>query len=282
MATIQAPNSPSKLVQDTIAHIRQVGNKEANKARCTKSFLRDDVQQENAPSFSDGNTKNKCSSEMTLDKMSCQGAPSHSSEMTYSKKMPPPSVMERQRTNAHPLEWTLGMGNDNNRINQIEENNFINTVELGYNGTHKGVVHSPVISKCLTGHRCQTFHAMDTKHMHISDGRAVFQIEHLLNSQKNPATVEILISQPHYQTVFSQGFNETCTPNDTVPCAANLTCEANVCICDQGLIWSGSNCESLVGENCAADTQCVNTSVCDTTCKCPEKTYTMDNKTCVE
>ncbi|GFO20148.1 hypothetical protein PoB_004665300 [Plakobranchus ocellatus] len=26
----------------------------------------------------------------------------------------------------------------------------------------------------VTGQRCQTFHAMDTKHMHISDSRAIF------------------------------------------------------------------------------------------------------------
>ncbi|GFN83818.1 hypothetical protein PoB_001032400 [Plakobranchus ocellatus] len=32
MATIQAPNSPSEPVQDTNAHIRQEGNKGANKA----------------------------------------------------------------------------------------------------------------------------------------------------------------------------------------------------------------------------------------------------------
>ncbi|GFN81275.1 tyrosine recombinase [Plakobranchus ocellatus] len=46
----------------------------------------------------------------------------------------------------------------------------------------------------VTGQRCQTFHVMDIKHMHISDGRAIFHIEPLLkaNSPKNPLTVVIL------------------------------------------------------------------------------------------
>ncbi|GFO07303.1 tyrosine recombinase xerc [Plakobranchus ocellatus] len=44
--------------------------------------------------------------------------------------------------------------------------------------------------KCndIIGHRCQTFHAMDIKHMQISEGKATFHIAPLLktNSPKNP------------------------------------------------------------------------------------------------
>ncbi|GFN84141.1 hypothetical protein PoB_001064700 [Plakobranchus ocellatus] len=40
----------------------------------------------------------------------------------------------------------------------------------------------------VTGHRCQTFHVMDIKHMQISEGKAIFHIAPLLktNSPKNP------------------------------------------------------------------------------------------------
>ena len=43
----------------------------------------------------------------------------------------------------------------------------------------------------VTGHRCQTLHAMDTKHMDISESKAIFHIAPLLktNSPKNPVSV---------------------------------------------------------------------------------------------
>ena len=43
----------------------------------------------------------------------------------------------------------------------------------------------------VTGHRCQTLHAMDTKHMDISESKGIFHIASLLktNSPKNPVSV---------------------------------------------------------------------------------------------
>ena len=50
----------------------------------------------------------------------------------------------------------------------------------------------------VTGHRCQTFHAMDINHMELSRSKVVFRIDELLkhNSPKNPMTVITLNAFP--------------------------------------------------------------------------------------
>ncbi|GFO09038.1 receptor-type tyrosine-protein phosphatase f [Plakobranchus ocellatus] len=86
--------------------------------------------------------------------------------------------------------------------------------------------------------------------------------------------------------------NKTCVEKSLVGenCASDTQCVSTsvcdtTCKCPENTYnMKNKTCveKSLVGENCASDTQCVNTSVCDTTCKCPENTYNMNNKTCVE